>query len=368
MDTITTILEFVKQHGPEREAYKQLGNIRAVVEGEYLLLNYTVEATFERTWNEVERVCRGLIIHWPTATLAARPFSKFFNLGEMPETMVDNLPSEGLEVTVKLDGSLAIGFWYGDQYRIATRGSFNSEQAQWATAYIRSNWDTSRFSHDTTLLFEIIYPQNQIVINYRGEEALYLIGAIKLADGYDYPYAGLEEIATRYGFKLVAKAEFADIPGLMEVAASSSGVEGWVLRYPSGMRVKVKTSEYMRLHKLVSGLSPARVRDALLTLSGLRELLKELPEEFRQQVETIADFIERGVDAEEARLRGQFTVYQPLAAESRKAFAVAVTQNTAPTDWPYMFALLDNRPIRPTLLEKFDLSAVPDVFNPPDKG
>jgi RNA ligase len=211
MDTITTILEFVKQHGPEREAYRQLGHVRAVIEGEYLLLNYTPEAAYERSWTAVERVSRGLIIHWPTATLAARPFEKFFNLGEMPETTIDNLPTEGLEVTVKLDGSLAIGYWHGQQYRIATRGSFNSEQAQWATAFINRNWDTSQFPRDTTLLFEIIYPQNQIVINYRGEEALYLIGATTL-DGHDYPYAALEEIAARYGFKLAAKAEFADIP------------------------------------------------------------------------------------------------------------------------------------------------------------
>jgi RNA ligase len=365
MNPITTILQFVKQHGPDRKAYEQLGHLRAVVEGEYLLLNYTAEATYERAWNAVERVSRGLIIHWPTATLAARPFEKFFNLGEMPETMIANLPTEGLEVTVKLDGSLGIGFWHGEQYRIATRGSFSSEQAQWATAFVQRNYDTSSFPRDTTLLFEIIYPQNQIVINYRGEEALYIIGAITL-DGYDYPYAELQEFAARYGFKLVAKAEFPDIPGLLELAASSSGVEGWVLRYPSGLRVKVKTSEYLKLHRLVTNLSPARVRDALLE-DGLRELIKELPEEFRQQVETTATFIENYVAAEEARLRQLFSEYQPLAGEGRagrKAFATAVVQNVAPANLPYMFALLDDKPIRPTLIAKFDLTLLPQPVGP----
>lgn len=365
MNAIDTILQFVKQHGPDRKAYEQLGHLRCVVEGEYLLLNYTEEAVYERSWNAVERVCRGLIIHWPSATLVARPFEKFFNLGEMPETMIDALPTEGLEVTVKLDGSLGVGYWHGDQYRIATRGSFSSEQSQWATAFLQRNYDTSNFPHDTTLLFEIIYPQNQIVINYRGEEALYLIGAITL-DGYDYPYAGLQEIAARYGFKLVAKAEFADIPGLLELAVSSSGVEGWVLRYANGMRVKVKTSEYLKLHKLVTNLSPARVRDALLG-NDLRDLIKELPEEFRQQVETTAAFIESHVASEEARLRQLFAQYQPLAGEGRdgrKAFAVAVAQNASPADLPYMFALLDNKPIRPTLIGKFDLTTVPEMLTP----
>ncbi len=367
MNPITTILEFVQQHGPDRKAYEQLGHLRAVVEGEYLLLNYTEQAVYARAWNAVERVSRGLILHWPSATLVARPFAKFYNLGEMPETAIANLPPAAPEVTVKLDGSLGVGWWQGDEYRIATRGSFSSEQAQWATAFVRRQYDTRTFPRDTTLLFEIIYPQNQIVINYGGEEALYLIGAMTL-DGYDYPYAELEQLAARYRFPLVARAEFADIPGLLELAANSSGVEGWVLRYPNGLRVKVKTSEYLRLHKLVSGLSPARVRDAMLASEGLRELIVGLPEEFRQQVESIASFIASGVEAEDARLRGLFAQFQPLAGagrEGRKAFAQAVVQQADPLDRPYLFALLDDHPIRPTLLAKFDLSTVPDTVGPP---
>lgn len=363
VDALNTILAFVAQHGPDRKAYAQLGNLRAVVEGNYLLLNYTDVAVYDRTWDAIERICRGLIIHWPSATIAARPFAKFYNLGEMAETMLDNLPAEEPEATVKLDGSLGIGYWHGEEYRIATRGSFTSAQAQWATAYVRRNFDTSTFPHDTTLLFEIVYPQNQIVVNYRGEEAIYLIGAITLA-GYDHPYAELERIAAQYGFKLVSRAAFADLASLLELAQQSSGVEGWVLRYSNGLRVKVKTSEYLRLHRLISGLSPTRVRDTMLHSDGLRKLITELPEEFRAQVEFTADFIGSRVAAEEARLRQIFAELQPLALESRKAFAQAVLQAVPSHERPYLFTLLDGGDIRPLLLARFDLSTVPDMLTP----
>lgn len=105
---IDTILEAVRRVGPDLAAYKQLGQIYAARQDDLLLFNYTARATYERAWNTVERVSRGLIVHWPSATLAALPFEKFFNLGELPETLLSALPPGPIEVTAKLDGSLGI--------------------------------------------------------------------------------------------------------------------------------------------------------------------------------------------------------------------------------------------------------------------
>src|SRR5208337_116 len=99
----------------------------------------------------------------------ARPFRKWFNLNTSfrPETLEANLPSWKPRVLEKLDGSLGILFWYGGQKRpyIATRGSFASDQAIWATNWYRAkfgNWpiaDSAKWPKDYTPLFEIIYKE-----------------------------------------------------------------------------------------------------------------------------------------------------------------------------------------------------------------
>jgi RNA ligase len=144
---VTTILDAVSRWGPDLRAYKALGNIAVAVEpqAELLLFNYTARATYENTWNAVEVVSRGLIVHWPSAQLAALPFPKFFNVGQRSETALDALGAHSgpVEVTSKLDGSLGILFRRPDGFAIATRGAFASPQALWAIQHIRAHYDLS---------------------------------------------------------------------------------------------------------------------------------------------------------------------------------------------------------------------------------
>ena len=46
------------------------------------IYNYSPKAQYERVWNEVTMMCRGLILD-ADYNIVARPFKKFFNLGEM---------------------------------------------------------------------------------------------------------------------------------------------------------------------------------------------------------------------------------------------------------------------------------------------
>src|SRR5690606_36552854 len=104
------------------------------------------------------------------------PFGKFFNLGEMPETRLENLPKENYTVTEKMDGSLGIIYNYKGKWRVATRGSLSSEQAKRAEQ-ILTKYDMSEIPINFTILVEIIYPENKIVVNYGNEEKLVVLGA-----------------------------------------------------------------------------------------------------------------------------------------------------------------------------------------------
>jgi len=56
--------------------------------------------------------------------------------------------------------------------------------------------------------------------------------------------------------------------------------EGFVLRYSNGLRLKLKTSEYLRLHKLVTGVNSRRIWECLSAGDSLDALLTRVPDEF----------------------------------------------------------------------------------------
>jgi len=99
------------------------------------IYNYTEHAQFSRTWNEVTLMCRGLILD-ENFNIVARPFPKFFNKEELSEGDIPNLPFDVFE---KMDGSLGIMYWVDGVPYIATRGSFESEQALHVGTYPKSH-------------------------------------------------------------------------------------------------------------------------------------------------------------------------------------------------------------------------------------
>lgn len=365
---IQAILAAVRVHGPDTQAYKALGNIYAARQDDLLIFNYTPLAVFGGVWNDVELVSRGLIVHWPTATLCALPFPKFFNVDERPETRLDALPAGPFEVTEKLDGSLAILFRTPDGPTIATRGSFSSPQARWATAHLRAHHDLSGLPEDVTLLFEIIYPDNPEgpVLRYGATEALFLIGARRL-DGHDYGYDELERVANRYAFRLPRRLVVAHPRDLLPLRATEKHIEGWVVRFANGLRVKVKTEDYLWLQRLATECTPARIRDRLLLdAASWDEFLLNLPDELQREAGAHAARIRAALDVEEARIRAIFSgPLAPYAADvaqrgptARKAYALAVSAAYA-ADAKYLFALLDGKDIRPSLLRALELDALP---------
>ena len=106
------------------------------------IYNYTHLAQYDgKAWGDgTIDYCRGLIVD-NEDEIIARPFKKFHNLNtaNIPETCEENLPAQEPIVSAKLYGSLGIYYWYDGQEGIATRGSFTSPQAVWAT-----NWYKER--------------------------------------------------------------------------------------------------------------------------------------------------------------------------------------------------------------------------------
>lgn len=244
-----------------------------------IIWNYTHTCQFDKAWDAYTRAARGLITDL-NGHIVARPFDKFFNLNEHEETKIENLPLTDLMIYEKLDGSLGIQYYWDDEVCIATRGSFSSDQATWATEWLRDKgFKKKDFNPAWTYLYEIIYPENRIVVNYGDRRELVLIAVIETATGQDIEQWQGE--ALRLGLSH-AKQFTGDIWQMMDhLKTVGDAEEGFVIRINrNGIRIKVKGEEYVRLHRLITGFSTKSIWECLMGGQDLKEILDRVPDEF----------------------------------------------------------------------------------------
>lgn len=246
------------------------------VDGSLEQYTYSQSCVYDRAWNSINEMARGLILDTAAKQVAATPFPKFFNHGERPD-----IPALPFEVFEKLDGSLIIIFWHEGRWRTATKGSFNSDQAKAAERL----WH-GRGIPGITYLCEYVGPQNKIVIPYDKEE-LVLLGAYE-QDGEEYDYLDLCMFADLTGMRLAARYSYPNFAALLATAATLPATqEGFVIRFSNGYRLKVKGDEYCRIHRLVSRVTPLAIWEAMVAGDDLEAVRRELPEEFWPDFDTI---------------------------------------------------------------------------------
>lgn len=239
----------------------------------YAIYCYTKKAMFDRKWNEVTMTCRGLIVNEDTGEILARPFKKFFNLGE-PDAPVF-WTHDWVSVYDKVDGSLGIAYETPDGPAIATKGSFTSEQALAATELLRGQY--GRYAHDDTNtdLFEIILPENRIVLDYGDERSLRYLGSVNIEDGSDYWNGILMKLWGIPRNQCVDSGLFSQL----KLDLNRPNAEGFVLHNDyTGERLKVKQQDYLELHKVMTGLNERQLWEWMRDKNA-DEVLMNLPEE-----------------------------------------------------------------------------------------
>lgn len=254
------------------------------------IYNYTQACSFDKLWDKNTEMSRGLILD-ADGNVIARPFPKFWNVGELPKTELQNLPQYQPEVSEKLDGSLGILFHGGTDISIATRGSFESDQSLWATNWIREHRPKDKFLEDHTYLWEILYKNNRIVLNYGDREECVLIGLVYTPTGKIMPYDKVKEEAKRLGYSYPKKFNLSIDELQKRAEVSTDDEEGFVLFYPEeNLQVKIKVKDYIRLHRLIFGVNARRIWDLLRNKQSINELLESVPAEFADWVkETVKD-------------------------------------------------------------------------------
>jgi RNA ligase len=276
--------------------------------------NYTEKVQYENLWDEVTLMCRGLVTD-NNGDIVASPFQKFFNIEEGKFE-----PTEKFEVYEKMDGSLGIVFWYRGQWVVATRGSFTSDQANKAKEILR-RYNTDIMFRHLTFCFEIIYPENRIVLDYGDDEKLVLLGTFD-KNGKEMDV----DMWSQWGFDVVKKYDgINDYKQLKEMVKNDQ--EGFVVKFSNGDRVKVKGVEYLRLHKIMTNVTTTGVWEYLKNGEDVMEILKDVPDEFYNKIKTYVQHLKYGYfqiseDAGkkfDGMMYGKYNDKEPI--EDRKEFA-----------------------------------------------
>ena len=317
------------------------------------IFNYSRQCQYDRLWDDITLNCRGLVLD-TEGNVIAKPFPKFFNYEEhKPE----EIPNESFEVFEKMDGSLGIFFyyeeelsderryniWFNNNYEtgmerffdpnnlpdfdnpyyeptpktkgewyMATRGSFTSEQA------IKGMEIAKRYNYDKicvpgfTYLFEIIYPENRIVCDYGKDERLVLLSIVN-PKGEELPYEDIVED----GWDIVNRYDGVnDYTKLKEMI--SNDAEGYVIRFNSGMRMKIKGNEYVRLHRILTNFSTKDIWELLKNNEPLEPFLDRVPDEFDAWVkEVVKDLVVRF----ENIVKDYNTIFWSIYDNDKKVFA-----------------------------------------------
>jgi len=236
---------------------------------------YTKKTMFEQAWTHETRTCRGLIWNKDTGDVIARPFAKFFNWGEPSCPMIE--PDEWVKVWDKLDGSLGILYDTPGGPAVATKNSFTSPQALHATQVLRERYTAFQLPEGETLLVEIVYPGNRVVLDYKDVDDLFLIGVVNNDTGRSMTVPGYGNPFTQP--KLLGTGPFLEMADHF-TTNTRPNAEGVVIHaVHRDIRVKVKQEDYLELHKIATGLNKKALWTLLSQGKGIDEILSDIPEE-----------------------------------------------------------------------------------------
>ena len=348
------------------------GDITATDFGEYRLYKYSFECHMAQRWGEFTSEARGIICHVPTKSIVARPLKKFHNLSELESTKLENLPlDKPFYLQEKLDGSCIVTYLHGHSLATATPGSFISDQAKYANAWLHQHliltqeeylkgqhvndpgyWPLNKFKADNkylTFIFEAIYPENLNVVSYGSRNELVLL-SVREHSGQELHPNRVDELAAFYKFSRPRVFDYSLDADLINKIPKDE--EGYVAFWPElELRVKVKGETYVALHRIKSMFSQRGVCECLAD-GRYGDLYRILPQHLAKECDDIASL-----------LRTKFYAFKHIAEDiyesvknlpTRKEQALKIQNDPHREIYGVVFTMLDaqKKSIAPDIIDR----------------
>lgn len=227
-------------------------DIKYKEEDDCILLNYTQFVSDK--FNPLVQECRGLILSKDFKTILCKPFNRFFNYGENPETD-DRFHFEKSYVREKIDGSLINVWWnpFKNEWICSTRGNAYIKDEKFIRNIKEALHGYSMESifdgmQNYTLCFELVSPETR-VITYYPEPAMYFLAIFRTKDGKEMDrniFVDKFDI-----FKEPKEYHLFDIDAIKKLIEHLGDEdEGYVVQDDTGVRIKMKNPRYVALHRM----------------------------------------------------------------------------------------------------------------------
>lgn len=298
---------------------------------------YSQQTVFNREWDDLTLMCRGLVTD-NEGFVVSRPFPKFFNWGEPLAPSDTSLPFWAYE---KMDGTLIIVGKYEDELIVSTKGSFTT----WHSEVAREMLAGFEPLKGCTFIFELIHPQNRIVVDYGDYEGCVLLGAVENETGLDHfqPDIVADQVAWWGDVVRPHKLNLSQTLASVKDPENGENHEGFVLVYPNSdgpsVRVKLKFAQYVQLHSILTRLNNVSIWEAVRN-NQLEALLDVIPDEMYDKINDYASQLE----IEWAKIMAAHTTYAATAEvawATRKEQAAYIMANA---EYPALaFSLLDGK-------------------------
>lgn len=221
---------------------------------------------------EIVKEARGLILEDKTWNIVCYPFKKFFNYGE---AYADKIDWKSAKVTSKEDGSLIKVYYYNDKWRVGTNSTIDAEDATLNSPYYKNfmelfdvaadncKFDFDKLNPNYTYLMELCSCHNIIVVPY-DEPKLFHLGT--------RDNRTCEEIEVNIGVEKPKEWALSSLDDCIAMAATFDFTrEGFVCRDKNYNRIKIKSEDYVKAHRMISNNKVSEEKILSLICSGEEE-------------------------------------------------------------------------------------------------
>lgn len=294
--------------------------------------------------NALRRECRGITFCSDSGDVIARKYHKFFNLNEREETLIDNVDwSVRYSIHHKMDGSMITPVMVRGDLQWHTKMG-NTDVAQPVYKFVSDNPQYEEFARDciedgVTPIFEWCSRKQRIVVDYP-EDRLVLTAIRNNYTGIYFSDDEMRRAALNYGLDNEGVTYTDNIDYFVDsVRGMTHDIEGFVVRFVDGHMLKIKTDQYVAIHKAKEHILYDRNIVKLILENKLDDIFPHLQRDERNRLEEFQDKVLTRIGDV---VLEHVNFYNTVAKMSPKQYALERAPSTESKTNTIIFKLLNN--------------------------
>jgi T4 RnlA family RNA ligase len=248
---------------------------------------------------------------------------KFFNLNQVSDTLYSVVKDFTIKsISNKEDGSISTFIKLPNGKVVGkSKMGFENDQTNGINRVYRTNKSIKKLvdwslKNNIIPIFEYVSPSNKIVLRYDKEELILL----RLRDNETGKHLDIKDYYDIIGDVKIApfEDETQTIDDLIERAQNELGKEGWIITFDNGQMIKIKTSEYMALHGLLTDdVYRENVLIGYVLDDKIDDILGQIPEDqgdARERIEKIIAVIKKAITEKVLDIEKSYQVFLDMGS------------------------------------------------------